>query len=98
MTIDVDKVFVDLGYRGHNFTEKKKVFTPYSKKKLTSEEKRMQKRRSAIEPIIGHLKNFGRPGRNYLKGIEGDIINPIISALGLNLRRIAAVLCRSAPA
>jgi len=34
----------------------------------------MQKRRSAIEPIIGHLKNFGRMGRNYLKGKIGDIV------------------------
>ncbi len=52
----------------------------------------MQKRRSAIEPIIGHLKNFCRMGRNYLKGKSGDIINPIISAIGLNLRRIANCL------
>ena len=49
----------------------------------------MMKRRSAIEPIIGHLKNFCRMGRNYLKGKIGDIINPFISAIGLNLRCIA---------
>ena len=30
--------------------------------------------------------------RNYLKGKTGDIINPIISAIGLNLRRIANCL------
>lgn len=28
-------------------------------------------------------------GRNYLKGKLGDIINPIISAIGLNMRAIA---------
>ena len=55
----------------------------------------MQKRRSAIEPIIGHLKNFGRMGRNYLKGVVGDIVNPLISAVGLNLRRIANILKES---
>jgi IS5 family transposase len=55
----------------------------------------MQKRRSAIEPIIGHLKNFGRMGRNYLKGIIGDIVNPFISAVGLNLRRITNILKES---
>ena len=87
-----DKVFVDLGYRGNDFSEKSKVYTPYTKKKLSKEDKLMQKRRSAIEPIIGHLKNFGRMGRNYLKGKAGDIINPIISAIGLNLRRIANCL------
>ncbi len=88
----LQKVFVDLGYRGSNFSEKSKIYTPYTKKKLSKEDKLMQKRRSAIEPIIGHLKNFCRMGRNYLKGKTGDIINPIISAIGLNLRRIANCL------
>ena len=49
----------------------------------------MIKRRSAIEPIIGHLKNFGRMAKNYLKEIVGDILNPLISAIGLNLRNLA---------
>jgi IS5 family transposase len=88
----LQKVFVDLGYRGSNFSEKSKIYTPYTKKNLSKEDKLMQKRRSAIEPIIGHLKNFCRMGRNYLKGKTGDIINPIISAIGLNLRRIANCL------
>jgi IS5 family transposase len=88
----LQKVFVDLGYRGNDFSEKSKVYTPYTKKELSKEDKLMQKRRSAIEPIIGHLKNFCRMGRNYLKGKSGDIINPIISAIGLNLRRIANCL------
>lgn len=87
------KYFLDLGYRGHNHSAKSKVYLPNTKKQnLTKEDKLMQKRRSAIEPIIGHLKNYGRMGRNYLKGIKGDIINPLISALGLNLRRIANVI------
>jgi IS5 family transposase len=49
----------------------------------------MIKRRSAVEPVIGHLKNFGRMSRNYLKGVIGDIINPLISAVGFNLRSLA---------
>lgn len=90
---DTAKFFVDRGYAGHNFKEKSKVFTPKTKKILSIEEQKMQKRRSAIEPIIGHLKNAGRMGRNYLKGIIGDIINPLISAIGLNLRRISHFIC-----
>lgn len=85
----VNKIFVDLGYRGNNYQAKGKVYTPYTRKQITPVIKCMQKRRSAIEPIIGHLKNFGRMGRNYLKGIIGDIINPLISAIGFNLRSIA---------
>lgn len=50
----------------------------------------MRKRCRAIEPIIGHVKNFGRMGRNYLKGVRGDIINFMISAIGLNLQLLAS--------
>ena len=85
----LEKVFVDLGYVGNNFKEKGKVYTPRTRKDLTKEDKLMQRRRSAIEPIIGHLKNFCRMGRNYLKGKIGDIINPYISVIGLNLRCLA---------
>lgn len=92
---ETSKIFVDLGYTGHNFKEKGKVFTPKTKKALSKDDKKMQKRRSAIEPIIGHLKNYGRMGRNYLKGVIGDIINPLISAVGLNLRKIANTLKES---
>ena len=92
---ETSKIFVDLGYTGHNFKEKGKVFTAKSKKTLSNDDKKMQKRRSAIEPIIGHLKNFGRMGRNYLKGVVGDIVNPLISAVGLNLRRITNILKES---
>lgn len=85
----IERIFVDLGYRGNNCHAKGKIYTPYTKKQITPEIKQMQKRRSAIEPIIGHLKCFGRMSRNYLKGIIGDIINPLISAVGFNLRGIA---------
>jgi IS5 family transposase len=87
--ISLSKFFVDLGYTGNNFSEKSKVYTPRTKKVLFKEDKIMMKRRNAIEPIIGHLKNFYRMGRNYLKGKIGDIINPFISVIGLNLRCIA---------
>ena len=86
---EIGTAFVDLGYRGHNYSKKGKVYTPYTKKEITPEIKVMQKRRSAIEPIIGHLKQYGRMARNYLKGTIGDIINPLISAIGFNLRSIA---------
>jgi IS5 family transposase len=87
------KYFVDLGYRGHNHKAKGKIYLPNTKKQnLSKEDRLMQKRRSAIEPIIGHLKQYGRMGRNYLKGIFGDIINPLISAIGLNLRSIARMI------
>lgn len=52
--------------------------------------KRELRRRSAIEPIIGHLKTDGHLGRCYLKGRAGDAANVILSAVGHNFRRILA--------
>jgi len=52
------------------------------------------KRRSAIEPIIGHMKNDGRLGRNYLLGEEGDRMNAIlcgaVCGAGHNMRKLLA--------
>jgi IS5 family transposase len=54
--------------------------------------KRELRRRSAIEPVIGHLKAEGHLGRCYLKGRAGDAANAILSAVGCNFRRILAWL------
>ena len=54
--------------------------------------KRELRRRSAIEPVIGHLKSEGHLGRCYLKGRACDAANVILSAVGYNFRRILAWL------
>jgi len=46
------------------------------------------KRRSAIEPVIGHMKQDNRMDRNYLKGTDGDKMNAILAACGFNLRKL----------
>jgi IS5 family transposase len=46
------------------------------------------KRRAAIEPGIGHLKREHRMDRNRLKGIEGDQVNAILSAAGMNFWKL----------
>ena len=46
------------------------------------------KRRSAIEPVIGHMKNDNRMDRNYLKGTDGDKLNALLAACGFNLRKL----------
>lgn len=53
------------------------------------------KRRSAVEPIIGHVKSDHRMERNYLKGKDGDTINAILAGCGFNLRKLlrAILLC-----
>jgi IS5 family transposase len=79
------RVFVDQGYKGHGYVGET-VIHICDRRKLPSGLRRHARRRSAIEPIIGHMKNDGRLGRNYLRGVEGDRINAILCAVGQNLR------------
>ena len=46
------------------------------------------KRRSAVEPVIGHMKADHRMGKNHLKGRSGDRFNVKMAAIGFNFRRI----------
>lgn len=44
------------------------------------------RRRSVVEPVIGHLKSDGHLGGNYLKGELGDKQNALFTAAGYNFR------------
>jgi transposase, IS5 family len=46
------------------------------------------RRRSAVEPVIGHLKAEHRMGRNYLWFRQGDANNAVLAAAGYNFRRL----------
>ena len=50
----------------------------------------MIKRRSAIEPEIGHMKSDGRLSRCQLKGTFGDAIFAVLCGCGHNIRKILA--------
>ena len=84
----IERVYVDRGYRGHDYNGDAKVMIAGQRRNLTPTMKRELKRRSAIEPMIGHAKNDGRLGRNWLLGTAGDKINALLAAAGLNLRLI----------
>ncbi|TWI61022.1 IS5 family transposase, partial [Bradyrhizobium huanghuaihaiense] len=83
---------VDKGYRGHDAQNPRRVFISGQKRGVFGVIKRELRRRSAIEPIIGHLKAEGHLGRCYLKGRAGDAANVVLSAVGHNFRRILAWL------
>jgi hypothetical protein len=55
---------------------------------VTPKIKRELRRRSAVEPVIGHLKSEHRMGRNYLWHRQGDATNPVLAAAGYNFRRL----------
>jgi len=82
-----ERCYVDLGYRGHDVNDVA-VFKARQKRGVTCSIRKELKRRNAIEPIIGHMKNDGLMHRNYLKGTGGDAINVILCGAGQNLRLI----------
>ena len=84
------EVQVDQGYRGHKLQdEDMEIILARQKRGITPAKRKRQKRRNAIEPIIGHVKNDRKVGpRNWLKGTSGDKINTIAMAIGFNLRKI----------
>jgi len=88
--ITPSEVQVDLGYRGHGLkSQDTNIILARQKRGMTPALRKRQKRRNAIEPIIGHLKNDRKVGpRNWLKGKSGDKINAIAMAIGFNLRKI----------
>ena len=83
----IKTVFVDKGYRGHD-VEEQQVFISGQRKGMTPWFKKQLKRRSSIEPHIGHMKQSGKMDRNYLKGQVGDVFNAILCAVGHNIRLI----------
>lgn len=82
-------VFVDRGYRGHDYSGSAEVHVDKPRRgRIAKSLWRWMKRRAAIEPGIGHLKREHRMDRNRLKGIEGDMVNAILSAAGMNFRKL----------
>src|ERR1700731_4533874 len=86
----LERALADKGYRGHNAPPdyKFRVFISGQKRGVTPRIKRQLRRRSAIEPVIGHLKEEHRMGRNYLWHRRGDATNAILAAAGYNFRRL----------
>ena len=79
--------FVDRGYRGHG-VENVKVFLSGARRGVTRTIAKLLRRRSAIEPMIGHMKNDGRLTRCPLKGTDGDAIFAVLCGCGHNIRMI----------
>ena len=80
-------VFVDKGYRGVS-VEGVTIWRSGQKRGVTQSIGKAIRRRSAIEPAIGHMKNEGKLRRNWLKGSIGDTLNAVLCGAGHNLRMI----------
>ena len=82
---------VDRGYKGHG-VEDMQVLISGSRRGLTPALARALRRRSSIEPEIGHMKTDGRLARCGLKGTLGDALFAVLCGCGHNLRKILAHL------
>jgi|TARA_B100002003_G_scaffold122214_1_gene112795 IS5 family transposase len=85
---EIERAYVDKGYRGHDAPNPYRVFKSGQKRGVHGQIKKELRRRSAIEAVIGHCKTDGHLDRNFLKGRDGDQINAVMSAVGYNLRLI----------
>jgi IS5 family transposase len=83
---------VDRGCKGRKNIMGVNIKIPGSGKGKTAYQKRKERerfrRRASIEPIIGHIKQDHRMLRNYLKGVEGDMINTLLAGAAFNMMKM----------
>lgn len=91
--IEPEHVYCDMSYRGHDYEGGCEVHVGRRRRgSIPKALWRWMKRRAAIEPTIGHLKEERRMERCRLKGAEGDKINAVLSAAGMNFSKLLAAL------
>lgn len=83
---------VDKGYRGRPKVGQTQILIPCKPHKDISyyhrrKQRKRYARRSAIEPVIGHLKSDYRMARCFLKGALGSGINLGLAAAAWNLKK-----------
>lgn len=82
------EIYVDRGYRGHNYGGSAKVLIAKPKRQQEPSLQRWYSKRNGIEAAISHMKNDGWLGRNHLKGYLGSRVNALLAACGQNLRKL----------
>jgi IS5 family transposase len=85
------RAVVDRGYKGHG-VEHTRVLISGTRRGLTPALAKALRRRSSIEPEIGHMKTDGRLARCFLKGAPGDALFAVLCGCGHNIRKILAHL------
>lgn len=88
-------VYTDMGYRGVDAEIPQYALKHRGKfKRLTARERRLLKRRAAVEPVIGHLKSDHGMNRCHLKGETGDAIHAVLCAVGFNIKWLLRMIAR----
>ena len=93
--VELKHIVVDLGFRGVDADNPgKEIIHRGRYKSLSEQQKRWLKRRTAVEPAIGHLKSDYRMDRCWLQGALGDALHAISCAAGYNLRWLMRAIAR----
>jgi len=94
-----ETALVDRGCKGRKSILGVNIKIPGSGKGKTAYQKAKDRerfrRRASIEPIIGHLKQDHRVLRNYLKGVEGDMINTLLAGAAFNMMKMLRKIRKS---
>ena len=88
---------MDLGYRGKEVDTANagvQIIHRGRYKSMSKHERKLLKRRQAVEPAIGHLKSDHRMNRCWLKGAIGDALHALSCAVGYNLRWLMRAVLR----
>lgn len=89
------QAIVDLGYRGVDADNPGiEIIHRGKHKSLTRQQRRWLRRRQAVEPAIGHLKQDHRMARCWLKGATGDALHAVLCAAGYNIRWLMRAIAR----
>lgn len=89
---EAKNIWLDRGYRGPKKINETLLHTPKPDKTITKSKRKKHRRRAAIEPVIGHLKQHFRMARNFLKGTNGDAANVMMAAAAWNFKRVMNLL------
>ena len=95
IAVTLKHIVVDLGFRGVDADNPDKEIIHRGKfKSLSKQQKGWLKRRTAVEPAIGHLKSDHRMDRCWLHGALGDALHALSCAAGYNLRWLLRAIAR----
>ena len=89
---EVERAYVDKGYRGHETANPRRVFISGQKRGVFGAIKRELRRRSAIEAAIGHMKNDGQSALLSQGPRRRCRQRKILTAVGYNFRLLLAWL------
>lgn len=96
--VQPQQALVDQGFRGAKHHPKSVEVLVVAARKVAEGVRAFFKRRSAIEPVIGHTKHDHGMARNFLLGKAGDSMNAVLTACGFNLAKLVHFFAQSQPA